>query len=139
MTQTISYEGLTHDKIHPSDIDAVIEIDDKYLFLFEVKHVTKFKAPTGQRLMLHRLADAWCWRHLDDDISHLLARRSWVIYANHDALYQLKEEIVLKDCKVFEVYHQGRLFDFCSEHKETVGSLLQKISQKYKIKKLDYK
>tara|TARA_R100000963_G_C4604567_1_gene77102 strand:+ start:372 stop:785 length:414 start_codon:yes stop_codon:yes gene_type:complete len=137
MTQAISYEGLTHDKIHPTDIDAVIEIDDKYLFLFEVKHVTKVKAPpTGQRLMLHRLADAWAPRHLP---SPYAIKFSWVIYANHDTLYQLKEEIVLKDCKVFEVYHEGRLFDFCHEHKETVGSLLQKISKKFQIQKLDYK
>lgn len=35
--QIIDFEGIENGKIHPSDIDAVLEFDSKYLLLFELK------------------------------------------------------------------------------------------------------
>ena len=36
--QVIDFSGVGDSKIHPTDIDAVLEFDDKYLLLFEVKY-----------------------------------------------------------------------------------------------------
>ena len=37
--QIIDFKGVQNGKIHPSDIDAVLEFDSKYLLLFELKKV----------------------------------------------------------------------------------------------------
>mgnify|MGYP003309204385 CR=1 FL=1 len=34
--QVIDFSGVGDSKIHPTDIDAVLEFDDKYLLLFEI-------------------------------------------------------------------------------------------------------
>ena len=56
--QIIDFTGVQNGKIHPSDIDAVLEFDSKYLLLFELKKVG-VKVPLGQRMMLERIIDAW--------------------------------------------------------------------------------
>ena len=49
--QVIDFTGVQNGKLHPSDIDAVLEFDNEVLILMEVKY--KFnKIPTGQRLFL---------------------------------------------------------------------------------------
>ena len=58
VTQALDFKNVEFGKIHPSDIDAVIEIDNKYLILIEVKKQGN-KMPIGQRLLLERLADKW--------------------------------------------------------------------------------
>ena len=54
--QAINFSGLEYAAIHPSDIDAVIEIDDRYIILMEVKRQGN-TIPVGQRLLLERIAD----------------------------------------------------------------------------------
>ena len=49
--QVIDFSGVGDSKIHPTDIDAVLEFDDKYLLLFEVKY-KGLKAPLGQEILL---------------------------------------------------------------------------------------
>ena len=56
--QVIDFTGVQNGKLHPSDIDGVLEFDNKVLILIEVKR--KFKPiPTGQRLLLERISDSW--------------------------------------------------------------------------------
>lgn len=72
--QSIDFTGIENGKIHPSDIDAVLEFDNKYLILFEVKRINN-ELPTGQRLLLERMCDNWggksivlfVWHNFKDD------------------------------------------------------------------------
>ena len=57
--QAIDFTGLQNDKIHPSDIDAVLEFDNEVLILMELKNYNSKGIPTGQRLILERIADCW--------------------------------------------------------------------------------
>jgi hypothetical protein len=45
-------------KIGGTDIDFLLEFDDKFLILVECKRVGA-EIPTGQRLVLERIVDAW--------------------------------------------------------------------------------
>ena len=56
--QVVDFNGIGGDTIYPSDVDAVIEIDNKYLILFEVKKKGN-GITTGQRLLLERMANNW--------------------------------------------------------------------------------
>ena len=56
--QGLDFTGVENGKIHPSDIDAVLEFDNEALILMEVKREGS-KLPTGQRLLLERVADSW--------------------------------------------------------------------------------
>ena len=56
--QTIDFTGIESGKIHPTDIDVVLEFDNEVLILMEVKRKGN-KIPTGQRLVLERIADSW--------------------------------------------------------------------------------
>ena len=48
--QVIDFTGIQNGKIHPSDIDAVLEFNNDALILIEVKRKGN-RIPTGQRLL----------------------------------------------------------------------------------------
>ena len=54
--QAIDFKGLDFGNIHPSDIDAVLEFDNKHLILFEIKRSGN-DIPIGQRLLLKRICN----------------------------------------------------------------------------------
>lgn len=56
--QSIDFSGIENGKIHPSDIDAVLEFDNEVLILIEVKRQGNI-IPTGQRLLLERICNSW--------------------------------------------------------------------------------
>ena len=56
--QVLDFRGVGNSKIHPSDIDAVLEFDNKYLIIFECK-LKGVNVPYGQKLLFKRIADAW--------------------------------------------------------------------------------
>lgn len=56
--QVIDFTGVQNGKMHPSDIDFVLEFDNQLLILGEVKRKYN-KIPTGQKLILERIVDAW--------------------------------------------------------------------------------
>ena len=56
--QVLDFTGVQNGNMHPSDIDAVLEFDGKYLILIEVKFKGS-KIPTGQKLLLERIAESW--------------------------------------------------------------------------------
>lgn len=56
--QSMDFTGVQNRAIHPSDIDGVLEFDDKYLFLIEMKFIAT-DIPTGQKMMLERIINAW--------------------------------------------------------------------------------
>lgn len=56
--QVIDFTGVQNGKLHPSDIDFVLEFDNNVLILGEVKRKYN-KIPTGQKLILERIVDRW--------------------------------------------------------------------------------
>ena len=92
--QVVLFEGLQRKGVSPSDIDAVLEIRDKYLVLFEVKK-EGFDIPKGQRILLETLANVW----------EETGRISVVVKAIHRI--KNNADILLKDCEVEEIYYKG--------------------------------
>ena len=56
--QVIDFTGIENNKIHPCDIDAVLEFNNEILILIEVKFINS-NIPTGQRLLLERICNSW--------------------------------------------------------------------------------
>jgi len=91
--QVIDFTGVQNGKLHPSDIDGVLEFDNKVLILIEVKR--KFKPiPTGQRLLLERISDSW---HTNE--------KSIVLKVEHECDDD-NIDIPLEQCKVTRVYYK---------------------------------
>ncbi len=91
--QVIDFTGVQNGKLHPSDIDGVLEFDNKVLILIEVKR--RFKPiPTGQRLLLERISDSW---HDEE--------KSIVLKVEHE-FDDDTMDIPLLQCKVTRVYYK---------------------------------
>ena len=88
--QTIDFTGVESGKIHPTDIDVVLEFDNEVLILMEVKRKGN-KIPIGQRLVLERIADSW---HTDKVV---------VLYVTHNFKNDEKD-IPLSECNVDSIY-----------------------------------
>ena len=88
--QTIDFTGIESGKIHPTDIDVVLEFDNEVLILMEVKRKGN-KIPIGQRLVLERIANSW---HTDKVV---------VLYVTHNFKNDNKD-IPLKECNVESIY-----------------------------------
>lgn len=67
--QVIDFTGVQNGKLHPSDIDFVLEFDNEILILGEVKRKYN-KIPTGQRLILERICDAWGEKSIAIKVEH---------------------------------------------------------------------
>ncbi len=119
--QVIAYDGIKSKKVHPTDIDALLEFDGKYLILIELK-VKGNKVPKGQRLALERIAVKW----VRD------GGEAWIVYASHDT--KDDEIIFLKDCDIFEIWSSKRTL--LLEKTIKVKSFLRELAISYKIDKL---
>jgi hypothetical protein len=91
--QAIDFSGVENGKIHPSDIDAVLEFDNEALILIEVKRLNN-KIPTGQRLLLERISDSW------------RTDKSIVLFVTHDFKDDTRD-IPLSDCSLNSYYYNG--------------------------------
>ena len=91
--QGLDFTGVQNGKIHPSDIDAVLEFDNDVLILIESKYKGS-KIPTGQRILLERICDSW----------H--SKKSWVIKVEHD-FDKDDIDVPIERCKVTAVYFNG--------------------------------
>jgi hypothetical protein len=117
--QVIDFTGVQNGKMHPSDIDAVLEFDNEILILIEVKYKYK-KIPTGQRLLLERLCNSW----------H--TKKSIVLKVEHD--YESDEEnIPLENCKVTAIYFDNK-WVYYSEGYE-FKRYINKLGEKWECKK----
>tara|TARA_R100000655_G_scaffold64910_1_gene103414 strand:- start:4845 stop:5237 length:393 start_codon:yes stop_codon:yes gene_type:complete len=117
--QVIDFTGVQNGKIHPSDIDAVLEFDSKYLLLFELKKVGN-KVPIGQRMMLERIIDSW---EKSGNIGS-------IVYCEHDTMSH--ETIMFKDCKIIGLYNRGQY----KEYNNDLTDFLWQFGIKYNIDKL---
>lgn len=82
--QKCVFENLRFDTKYPTDIDAFMEVNDKYFIFIEAKRGSK-EMDLGQRLALERLCDVVGY-----------ARESLLIVCRHDS----DEDIDLGNCLV---------------------------------------
>jgi len=117
--QVLDFRGIGNSKIHPTDIDAILEFDNKYLIIFEVKK-KGVEAPMGQVLLFERLAD--CWEKTRGP--------AWVLYCEHDT--NAEEVVHMENCYVKKVYRDNVYYKYTANIKET----LRDIADKHNITKL---
>ena len=117
--QGLDFTGVENGKIHPSDIDAVLEFNNEALILMEVKREGS-KLPTGQRLLLERIADSW----------H--TKKSIVLFVTHNFKEDTKD-IPLQECNVEAAYYLGQ---WTSTAARNINKRLNKIGQNWEIDKL---
>ena len=118
--QGIDFYGLENGPMHPSDIDAVLEYDNKAIIFIELKKINNV-IPLGQKLLLERLTNSW----------H--TKKAITIKAVHN--YNLDDDVPLYKCDVEKFYVNGEWVS----HKENLKVFLKKLGIKWKIKKLYFK
>lgn len=117
--QVLDFRGVGNSKIHPTDIDAVLEFDNKYLILFEIK--LKGKENTlGQELVLKRIVD--CWEKVNG--------KAFIIYCEHNT--NPKEIVTMENTLVNRIYTGGVNY----KRKQNLKQCLIKLADYYKITKL---
>ncbi|MCH1473660.1 MAG: hypothetical protein L7V85_07080 [Bacteroidia bacterium] len=122
-TQKLDFTGFSRGKIHPTDIDGIIEIDNKYLIIFEVKK-KGMDVPTGQRLLLQRLAD--CWEKTNGP--------AFVIYCEHET--KTEEIVYLLNTQRVKVYHNRKYYTYEEKDYVAVSESIQRIVEQHNITKL---
>jgi len=119
--QVIDFTGVQNGKIHPSDIDAVLEFDNDALILIEVKRKYN-KIPIGQRLLLERINDSW---HNQE--------KAIVLKVTHTYKDDTKD-IPLDECSVEVCYYKG----VWSARTGSLLEVLNKLGEAWNIKKLSF-
>jgi len=120
--QSIDFSGIENGKIHPSDIDAVLEFDNDALILMEVKRKGN-EIPLGQKLLLQRICDNW------------KNNKSVVLYITHE-FFDVSKDIPLSECIVKSIYWNGHWYD---NKIKNLKSILNSLGKKWKIDKLKIK
>ncbi len=119
--QSIDFTGIESGKIHPTDIDVVLEFDNEVLILMEVKRKGN-KIPTGQRLVLERIANSW----------H--TKKVVVLFVTHNFKND-DNDIPLSGCNVESIYIDKQWKNAKTEI--TLKDTLIGFSKKWNIKKFN--
>ena len=118
--QGLDFTGVENGKIHPTDIDAVLEFDNEALVLIEVKRINN-NIPIGQKLVLERICDSW---HTDKSI---------VLFVTHNFKNDLVD-IPLVECIVKKYYINGNWNELITDN--SLKSVLNRLGLKWNVKKL---
>ena len=116
--QAIDFTGIGDKKMHPTDIDAVFEIDNEILILIEVKRVNNY-LKGGQKLTLQRIADSW---HTEKAV---------ILEVKHNLKNDYKD-IILKRCVTKRIYYKKKWFNV----DESIMITLNKLKSKWNIQKM---
>jgi hypothetical protein len=116
--QVIDFTGVQNGKIHPSDIDFVLEFDNKVLILGEVKRKYN-KIPKGQKLILQNIIDRWGEGGIALKVEHQY---------NDD-----NTNIPLEECTVTGRYYKGN-WTYFTEPKNFI-TYINKIGEHFDCKK----
>ena len=119
--QGIDYR-LSNGKVSVSDLDAVIEINDKYIVFMELKYNGK-QIPLGQSLLLTRMADVYAET----------GRKAIVLHVNHQ-VDNPEEDVILAEQSVVQYYYEGNWHT--PRHEYDVECMLGVIGEKWGCKKL---
>lgn len=97
LKQIVDFTGLQNRKIYPSDIDSVLEFDNKFLILMEFKK-DNANIPLGQELLLQRICNSW--EKSDTDKQCVILKIS----------HSFTDTIYAKDCNVTKIYKDKKWF-----------------------------
>jgi len=118
--QVLNFKGVGNQKIHPSDIDAILEFDNKYLIIFEVK-LKGVQVPYGQKLLFERIAD--CWQKTNGE--------AFIVYCEHQT--NTSEIVNMANTTVKKVYNNKKNF----VRNQNIREFLMTLAKHYNIKKLN--
>jgi hypothetical protein len=118
--QVLNFKGVGNQKIHPSDIDAILEFDNKYLIIFEVK-LKGVQVPYGQKLLFERIAD--CWQKTNGE--------AFIVYCEHQT--NTSEIVNMANTTVKKVYNNKKNF----ARNQNIREFLMTLAKHYNIKKLN--
>lgn len=118
--QAVDFTGIENGIIHPTDIDAVLEFDDEAIIFMEVKKRGN-KIPTGQRLVLERLVEAW------------RTPKAIALYVTHFGTDET-QDIPLEDCFVEKYYTQQTKWKIIQ--KSPLKKILNFLGKEWGINKL---
>ena len=118
--QGIDFTGFQNGKIHPSDIDAVLEFNNEVLILIEAKRRGN-EIPTGQRLLLERIVDSW---HTGKAIAFL----------GEHTHYDTNTDIPIESLITKKYYHNKKW----TETNEPLINLLNKLGEHWRLNKLKF-
>ena len=119
LKQIIDFTGISSGNMHPSDIDGVLEFDDKFLVLMEFKY-DGINIPKGQKLLLERISKAWDCSSND--------KKSVILRIKHN----FNSNIIAKDTKVIEIFESGNWYKI----KMNLKKCLMKLGNKWNCEKL---
>lgn len=122
LSRVISYDGLCKGKNSPTDIDAVFEINNHVLLMFEVKEHGK-DITQGQKFTTTRIIDAW---------NSVPGHIGVVVYATHPAENQV---ITLADCIVQKIYRDKGWYGIY-DVEMNVGQFVEMFAKKYNVEEL---
>lgn len=123
--QGIDFTGVQSGKISPSDIDAVLEFNNKLLIMIEAKAWGK-PLGMGQRLLLTRIADAW---NAQEGKLGIVA----VVWHQHN---DEDTDIPLRSCFVHNYYFRGQ---WVSAKEMPINKFLTNVGKYAGIKKCTFK
>ena len=118
--QRVDFTEFQNGKTRPCDIDGVLEYNNEILILLEIKRFGCV-IPTGQRLVLERIADRW-------------GEKAVVIFATHQ-YDNPTTDIPAQWCSVEAIYNNGKW-------RENIGlnliDTLNKLGKHWKCDKLKF-
>ena len=118
--QAVDFTGIENGIIHPTDIDAVLEFDDEAIIFMEVKKEGN-KIPTGQRLVLERLVEAW------------RTPKAIALFVTHPGT-DVTQDIPLEECFVEKYYTQQTKWKIMK--KSPLKKILNFLGEEWGINKL---
>ena len=119
--QVINFSGLRINNITPTDLDGLIEWQNKCFILIELKYYVNPEIKTGQRLALERLSDS-------------LNKPNIIFHAIH--YNRSDDDIDAEQAIISRFYHKGTWFKPKREYglNEAIFGFLEKIENKCKSK-----
>lgn len=123
--QGVDFTGLQNGNIHPTDIDAVLEFDNKLLVLFEMKRKGN-QIPLGQKILLERVCNNWS----------LNGKIAFAIKIEHE-FYNDDVDVPIEKCKATEFYNVHTR-KWHKTKKENIIDILNILGDKYNIKKIKF-
>tara|TARA_R110000765_G_scaffold413412_1_gene513436 strand:+ start:1009 stop:1416 length:408 start_codon:yes stop_codon:yes gene_type:complete len=123
VTQAISFEGLQNKKIHPTDVDILLEVDNKFIIIGEVKKINN-DIPFGQKKALERIIKRWEYGN------YILLK---IVHDfNND-----NSDIPASICKVEKYYYKEKWYDIKPEFKnKTLVEIINKLANHWNHDKL---
>jgi len=118
--QAIDFAGIENGVMHPTDIDAVFEFDNEAIIFIEVKKEGN-TIPTGQRLVLERLVEAW------------RTPKAIALFVTHPGT-DVTQDIPLQECSVIKYYTQQTKWQIMK--KSPLKNILNFLGKQWDIEKL---